>query len=123
MKMNAKENALRIIRFDKPERVVCIPPKHIIGYRGCNHEGYTEGGHHLPVGSKWVDIWGTMWEKEHEGVIGFPVGHPLADLPGALKDYEWPSANDERICGRIYELAEGWDKNRRPIKAGRLLDA
>ena len=54
--MNAKENALRIIRFDNPERIVTGCPTTGIAYRGCNHEGYAGGGHHLPVGSRWTDI-------------------------------------------------------------------
>ena len=109
--MNAKENALRIIRFDHPERVMGGLPGHGISYRGCDHEGYKGGGHHLPVGSKWVDIWGTEWRREHEGVMGFPRGNPLADLPNALPRFQWPNPDDERICGRIYEEVKGWDKS------------
>lgn len=108
--MNAKENALEIIRFGAPERVVGGCPTHGLAYRGCNHEGYEGGGHHLPVGSRWVDIWGTTWHREHEGVMGFPEEPPLADLPGALKRYAWPDSDDERICGWIYEKAEGWER-------------
>ena len=85
--MNAKENALRIIHFDHPERVVTGCPTHAVAYRGCNHEGYTGGGHHLPVGSRWTDIWGTTWHREHDGVMGFPRGNPLADLVDALPSY------------------------------------
>ncbi len=106
--MNAKENALRIIRFDAPERVVTGCPSHSLAYHGANHEGYTGGGHHLPVGAEWTDIWGVMWRREHEGVMGFPRGNPLADLPHALRTYAWPDPDDERICGPIYAQAEGW---------------
>ncbi|MBM3236699.1 hypothetical protein FJZ31_10440 [Candidatus Poribacteria bacterium] len=59
--MNAKENALCIIHFDTPERIVTGCPTRGIAYRGCNHEGYIGGGHHLPLGSRWTDIWGTTW--------------------------------------------------------------
>ena len=103
--MNAKENALRIIRFDQPERVVGGTPGHGLDYRGCNHEGYTGGGHDCPVGSKWVDIWQTEWHKEHAGVMGFPRGNPLAQVE-SLKNYCWPDPNDERICAPIYEKAK-----------------
>ena len=109
--MNAKENALRIIRFDSPERVTGGMPSHGIAYRGCNHEGYEEGGHHLPVGSKWTDVWGTEWHREHDGVMGFPKGHPLADLPRALPRFEWPDPDDDRICQPIHDRAEGWDRD------------
>ena len=108
--MNPKENALRIIRFDHPDRVVCGCPSHSIGYRGCNHEGYDGGGHHLPVGSVWCDIWGTEWHREHDGVMGFPRGNPLADLTAALPNYQWPDPNDERIVRQIHEQLKGWDK-------------
>lgn len=103
--MNAKDNALRIIRFDRPERVVGGPPSHSVGYLGCNHEGYDAPGHDVPVGTVWTDVWGTTWQKEQEGVMGFPRTHPMADLPRALKEHVWPDPDDERICGRIYTEA------------------
>jgi uroporphyrinogen decarboxylase len=108
--MNAKENALRIIRFDHPEWVATGYPAHTIGYTGCGHEGYNGGGHHLPAGEKWTDIWGTEWHKEHEGVMGFPRGNPLANLVPAMKTYSWPDPNDERICGQITTQAAGWNR-------------
>ena len=108
--MNAKENALRIIRFDHPERVVGSPPTHGVGYLGCNHEGYDAPGHDVPVGTIWTDVWGTMWQKEQAGVMGFPREHPMADLVRALDEYGWPDPDDERICGRIYAQAQSWDQ-------------
>ena len=114
--MNAKENARHIIKFDRPERVTGGYPRHGIGYHGCNHEGFEGGvppgcgGHHLPVGSTWGDIWGTQWQRSHEGVMGFPIGNPLADLPANMEGYTWPDPDDERIAGQIYEQARGWDQ-------------
>jgi uroporphyrinogen decarboxylase len=108
--VNPKENALRILHFDHPKRAPCDYPAHIVAYRGCNHEGYTSGGHHLPVGSRWTDIWGTMWHREHKGVMGFPRGNPLAELVDALPGYAWPDPDDKRICGQIYEQARGWNR-------------
>lgn len=87
------------------------PPSHGVAYLGCNHEGYNGSGHHLPVGSTWVDIWGTLWQREHEGVMGFPRGFPLADLPRSLAGYRWPDPDDARICSRIYETAAGWNRS------------
>ena len=76
--MNAKENALRIIHFDRPERVMTAPPAHPIHYLGCHHRGYDgSGGDDSPVGSRWVDIWGTGWKKIQDGVMGLPEGYPL----------------------------------------------
>jgi uroporphyrinogen decarboxylase len=107
--MNPRENALRILRFEQPERVVPHPPAHNVAFFGANHEGYAGGGHHLPVGSRWRDIWEVEWHREHQGVMGFPRGHPLAELPQALTTMDWPDPDDPRICGRIYRQAEGWD--------------
>ena len=107
--MTAKENALRVMQFDNPERVVGGCPAHHVAYRGCNHEGYSGGGHHLPVGSRWEDIWGTVWHREHKGVMGFPRGYPLADLPNDIPGYQWLDTDDDRIVGQIYQQAEGWE--------------
>jgi uroporphyrinogen decarboxylase len=118
--MNAKENALRAMHFDRPEWVMESPPTYALKYHGTDHEGYAGGGHDCPLGSKWVDIWGTEWHKEHEGVMGFPRGNPLAE-PSALRDYQWPDPNDERICARIYEGAAAFPGGD-PFLAGRHRD-
>jgi uroporphyrinogen decarboxylase len=106
--MTEKENARRIIRFDRPERVVSAIPCHDISYFGVDHESFDGGGHHLPLGSRWKDIWGTEWRREHEGVMGFPRGNPLAD-PAALKHYTWPDPDEERLCQRVYDSAGAFD--------------
>lgn len=109
--MNLKENALRILQYNHPERIVMRPPAHNVAYLGCNHEGYHGGGHHLPVGSSWIDIWGTHWRREQEGVMGFPVGNPLSELVNGLKTFQPPDPDDERLCTQIYTQAEGWDRD------------
>jgi uroporphyrinogen decarboxylase len=109
--MNAKQNALRILRFDNPERVMGGCPTHGIGYRGCNHEGFEGGGHHSPVGSVWRDIWGTEWHREHDGVMGFPRGNPLANPTTDLAAYTWPDPDDERIVRQIFEQVKGWNRD------------
>ena len=106
--MTARENAFRIIKFNHPDYVMEGPPDWCLAYYGVDHEGYEGGGHECPVGSRWVDIWGTGWHKEHEGVMGFPREHPLAE-PAALRDYKWPDPDDPRLCERIYRDREGWD--------------
>jgi uroporphyrinogen decarboxylase len=103
--LDAKENALRIIAFDRPAYMMSEPPLHEIAYHGCNHEGFDGGGDESPIGSKWMDIWGTGWEKIHESMMGLPVENPLAEIK-ALQDYRWPNPKDERICGKIYKLAD-----------------
>ena len=103
--MTPRENALEVIRFGSPERVPWGVPTRRISYLGCDHQGYEGGGHHQPVGSKWTDIWGTEWRREHEGVMGFPRGYPLAEFPAAMKSYEWPDPDDERLVSTLYEQA------------------
>jgi uroporphyrinogen decarboxylase len=103
--MNPKENALRNIHFDHPERITGGCPVYTLSYLGCDHQGFTGGGHDSPAGTVWTDIWGTEWHKELEGVMGFPRGNPLAQ-PGALSTYHWPDPDDERICGQIYRQAQ-----------------
>ncbi len=70
--MDNKANAIEIMNFGKPERIALGFPAHFTGYLGVNHEGFNGGGHHLPVGSWWTDIWGTGWHKEFPDVMGFP---------------------------------------------------
>jgi len=103
--MTARENAIEIIHFGRPERVVAGPPVHVIAYHGCNHEGFDGGGHDSPVGTRWTDIWGTVWYKRQEGVMAFPEAHPLAH-PDRLRSYRWPDPNDPRVCGAIYTQAQ-----------------
>jgi len=102
--MDARENALRILHFDHPARVVEGMPVYELLYTGVNHEDYDGGGgHHLPVGSRWQDIWGVGWHKIQEGVMGMPVINPLAEMEH-LRRYRFPDPDDERICGRIYQM-------------------
>jgi len=107
--MTEKQNALEIIKFGKPEKIVPHIPSHNVAYVGANHQGFDEGmmnsGHDRPVGSRWYDIWGTMWHKEYPGVMGFPEGNPLANTED-LAAYEWPDPDDERINGKIYRQTE-----------------
>ena len=109
--MNAKENALRIIRFDGPERIVTAPPTYNIAYHGCHHEPYEKtengSGSSLPVGARWKDIWGVGWYKAMEGVMGYPHEFPLAD-PSDLRSYTWPDPDDERIVSKIPRLMQAY---------------
>ena len=107
MTLTARENTQRILAFDHPERVMRDPPFHWLAYRGANHEGYDGGGHDLPVGSVWVDVWGTQWHRSHEGVMGFPRACAL-NTPDKLRDYRWPDPDDERICGPIHAGAKAF---------------
>jgi uroporphyrinogen decarboxylase len=83
-------------------------PGHDISYFGVNHEPFEGvGGHDSPVGTKWKDIWQVGWHKEMEGVMGYAVGHPLADLN--VDKYDWPDPDDPRLTDVIYKKAEEAD--------------
>lgn len=105
--LSAKENARRIIQFDDPAYIMLRPPVFEVAYYGANHEGFWGGGHDSPVGTRWVDIWGTEWHKSHAGVMGFPANNPLAEA-SALEAYDWPDPDDPRICRSIYEMASNF---------------
>lgn len=102
--MDQLENFLRILNFDRPERVISEMPLHILSYYGMDHQGYSGGGDDCEVGSRWVDIWGTGWHKIHAGVLGMPEICPLAQVEN-LGDYIWPDYNDPRLVDQIYQLA------------------
>jgi len=107
--VNEKENALRIIRFDHPERIVGGAPTHDISYFGVNHESFENPrGHDVPVGTRWRDIWGVGWRKEMDGVMGYAVEHPLAGLK--FDSYRWPDPDDPRLVRQIHEKARLADR-------------
>ena len=99
--MDQKENALRIIHFDQPGWVMDKPPSFMVTYQGSDHEGYEGIGDEHPSGSRWKDIWGVVWHKVMDGVMGFPDVNPLSE-PNLLKNYSWPDPNDPRVYKRIY---------------------
>jgi len=108
--MNPKENALRAVRFDRPERITGGMPGHDISYFGVNHEPLCgPGGHDSPVGTRWRDIWGVGWHKEMQGVMGYAVEHPLADL--GLDAYRWPDPDDERLIRTVHQKAKSADRS------------
>lgn len=100
--MNHKENALRIIRFDNPERVMARALWYELFWRGAKMDSFDGTNWDAPAGTKWVDVFGTTWHKLNEGMIGHPVEFPLKE-PARLKNYRWIDPDDERICGLIYQ--------------------
>lgn len=105
--MTNKENAIEIIRFRKPERIISRWPDYKIHYLGCNHEGYEGGGQDSPADSKWTDIWKTEWYKIQADIMGCVTANPLADINN-LKSYKWPDPDDDRVCGKIYKMVKGF---------------
>lgn len=119
--MTEKENALQIVRFGTPEKIVWHMPEYNLTYLGCNHESFEGMGDHCPVGSRWVDIWGTGWHKEHEGVMGMPEVYPL-DEPEKLADYVWPDPRDPRLIGQTAEQYARFSKDADVFLQGRHRD-
>ena len=120
--MTNRENALRILRFDNPERVMGGLPCYTMAYHGVNHQAYDDAytvsdGHDRPLGEVWYDIWNTGWVKEQEAYMGFPKYPPL-DSPDKLRDYCWPDPNDPRIYEKIYQRAASFDKSSDCFLAG-----
>jgi uroporphyrinogen decarboxylase len=105
--LSARDNALEIIRFGKPERITQGLPAYTLKYYGVDHESWDGVTEDCPAGTRWLDIWGVGWEKAYDGVMGLPKLNPLAETR-ALKSYQWPDPDDERICSRIYKMAEGF---------------
>jgi uroporphyrinogen decarboxylase len=106
--LTAKQNAMEIIRFGKPEKIVQGIPAYTLKYYGVDHESWEGVKEDSPAGAKWIDTWGVGWEKAYDGVMGLPKLNPLSE-PSALKSYQWPDPDDERICSRIYEMAKEYD--------------
>lgn len=102
MDFNTKSNALKIIRYNQPERIQVNVPMGIVAYLGCNHEGYTGGLHNgFHSDETWQDIWGTTWRLFVDTISEMPVAHPLADGKDALNKYHWPDPHDERLVSKI----------------------
>ena len=107
--MNLRENALRILRFDRPERITGGLPTWDCSYSGVNHDPLDGRYEDHPSGGKWWhDLWGIGWHARLEGVMGLAREHPLADL-SRLDDYAWPNPDDPRLCRRIYDRAKEVD--------------
>jgi len=108
--MTAKENALEIIRFGNPERIVTGMPSCGCSYFGVDHEPFEGvGGHQSPVGTKWRDIWGVGWQKALDGVMGLAREHPLSDVR-KVDSFQFPDPDDPRICSQIYKRAKAVDR-------------
>lgn len=108
--MTDRENYLRCVRFQGPEWIPCslgllpaVWKRHRMDlvrlalefpefFGQVNPEGwdFDEMGFRYAAGREDTDNWGVVWRNEHEGVIGIPVVHPLADLR-ALATYAVPN--------------------------------
>ncbi len=106
--MDRRENFLRILTFNQPERVISQMPLVELSYYGMDHQEFeNRQGDDSPPETRWTDIWGTGWHKIHPGVMGMPEVNPLGQ-PEALKDYPWPNPEDPRLVDQIYAQAKAF---------------
>ena len=111
--MDERDNFLRILRFEQPERIISQLPIDSVTYYGMDHQGFENSlGDDSPIGSRWVDIWGTGWHKLQPGVMGMPEINPL-ERPEALKAYQWPDPQDPRLIDPIYSQARAFSGSQR----------
>jgi uroporphyrinogen decarboxylase len=115
--MDQKENFLRILRFDHPERVISHMPTYGLHYFGMNHEGFDGSGDDAPLGSRWTDIWGTGWHKIQAGVMGLPEICPLAQIEN-LQNFAWPDPDDPRLIQQLDDQAQDFPGSDVLLSAG-----
>jgi uroporphyrinogen decarboxylase len=115
MGVDARENALRAMRFQSPEHI----PYAFWKWGPCDFESLDFS---VPT-ERLDDIherdeFGCVWEKPGGRTIGFVVEHSLGD-PTRLKQYKWPDPDDprrfdglraqaERIRGKGLAVTCGW---------------
>jgi uroporphyrinogen decarboxylase len=107
--MTERENYLRCVRFQGPEWIPCslgtlpaVWKRHRMDlvqlaleypefFGPINPAGwdFDEMGFRYAQGRDETDNWGVVWRNQHEGVVGLPWVHPLADLK-ALATYQAP---------------------------------
>jgi uroporphyrinogen decarboxylase len=117
--MNDVENALRIIRFDSPERVMETVPGWNVSFYGRKDEPWDPDAQPrgLAVGESRTDMWGTVTTRRHEGPSGTEY-HGALQEPADLEGFDWPDPDDERICARIYHMAEQFPGGDRWLSGG-----
>ena len=106
--MTELQNFQEVIRFGKPAYVPSGIPDYSIKYHGADHEDFEGHGHHSPVGTEWTDIWGTVWHKDLDGVMGFPKRFPLADLE-KLDEFTFVDPDDAKYNYLITDMMKGYD--------------
>ncbi|MCL6518773.1 MAG: hypothetical protein K6T99_02995 [Armatimonadetes bacterium] len=110
--MNSRERVIRAIEFKGPDRVPllhAVLPAAIIVHGQPLLELLDEfkddfGGswgipqiENLPAGYRRginTDEWGVVWQNDRDGMLGIPVGHPLADWSN-FNNYRFPPNPDD----------------------------
>jgi len=95
--MNAKENFLQAIYFQKPDYVPMINED--IWYRLSFND--------IVKRENWTDRWGVKWKLEIKDMVPFPKGNPLEDIE-KLESYKFPNPDglvlDEKVKYEILNV-------------------
>jgi len=105
---------LEVLRFGHPEYVPCsetIPIKQI-GFFGVNPED-----NRPPRAKTWTDLWQVRHEQMIDGVMPFPVYHPLEHLEN-WEDYTWPDPHDQELYRQAKRAIADIPKRNEIILAG-----
>jgi uroporphyrinogen decarboxylase len=114
--MDARENALRALRLQSPERI----PYAFWRWGPCDFEAldFSVPMERLDETHE-RDEFGCVWEKPGGRTIGFVVEHSLAD-PARLERYHWPDPDDSRRFDGLRAQAERIREKGRAVTCGWL---
>lgn len=101
--LKAKDNFLEAIKFGRPEYVPYSRrmPVVTIGFFGVNPDDNRPEG-----ADTWTDLWQVRHRHEQEGMMPFPVFHPLEKLPD-WDDYVWPDPHELSLYVQAREKVGG----------------
>ena len=108
--MTLREIVENTLNFNNSDKIIGGVPLYMLEYFGVNHESFDGIDHNCSVGTKWTDIWGTTWCKEHDGVMGFPREAPVNSYE-KLSQYIPPNAKDPLIYQSIYDKFADYKKS------------
>ena len=124
--MNSRERVIRAVEFRSPDRVPLL--------HGVLPAAILEHGRALvdllcefkdDFGGQWkalkpedvtgpyaegtcTDEWGVVWQNDHHGMLGIPVGHPLADW-SSYESYQLPPNPDAEWYASVQKGIEESD--------------
>ncbi|MCF7958364.1 MAG: hypothetical protein K9M57_07950 [Phycisphaerae bacterium] len=133
--MNARENILRAVYFDRPDHIPMVfhineacwnhYPSDALNGLMADHKllfpdfqagpGRAELDYTIPerIGKPFLDGWGCLWETAMDGIVGAVTRHPLASWDG-FDDYTSPDPQFDSGKGAV-----DWEKEGRVVHAAK----